>query len=153
MGYIRHHAIIVTATYGDWIERAHSVAHALLTKHRPQDWPLFDHQPLITEVVGPAQNDTRSFAILPDGSKEGWAESDAGDAFRERFVAWLREQAYEDGSSPLKWVEVQYGDENRQTLVLAHSDEARQPIGVQRDDDNPETIGPDWHLGGIPYLP
>jgi hypothetical protein len=67
-----------------------------------------------------------SFAVFPDGSKEGWEASTEGDTGRAAFIAWLDAQRYSDGSSPFNWVEVQYGDDEEITEVTAHSDEKRR---------------------------
>lgn len=64
-----------------------------------------------------------SFFVAPDGSKEFWEISEAGDRLRDEFVAWLNEQRFADGSSPFDWVEVQYGDDERETKIIRHSDE------------------------------
>jgi len=123
MGYIRHHGILVTGTYGEWAEKAHKEAVRIRDEIGTG---IFGPCVAISELAGPMVNDTWSFAVFPDGSKEGWGESDAGDSFRERFMAWLRGQMYEDGSSPLGWVVVQYGDNECETKVIADSDEARR---------------------------
>jgi hypothetical protein len=95
MGTLKEHAIIVTGYYGDHIDEAHAKA----TYHRLDD-----------------RGD-------PDGSKEGWDTSDEGDNARDEMVQWLRAQAYNDGSSPFSWVEVQYGDEcGKRTRTLRSSD-------------------------------
>lgn len=109
MGYIRHHAIVVTATYDNWIDRAREAALNLGMQVSP--------------IVDSALNNTRSLLIAPDGSKEGWAESDDGDIRREAYKDWLLSCRYDDLSSPLDWVEVQYGDDERETKIIAHSDE------------------------------
>lgn len=108
MGYMRHNAIIVSGSYDDWIERAHIKATDL-GMH-------------VTPIVESDLNDIQTFLVIPDGSKEGWAESDDGDKRRSEFRRWLDKQRYEDGSSPLAWVEVQYGDDEGETKVVAHSD-------------------------------
>lgn len=119
MGYTRHHAIVVTGLLRDncgvsfpRIEDAHAEARALF--------------PRVTEIIESDLNGYGSFLIPPDGSKEGWSESDEGDAKRARFTGWLRSKQYEDGSSPFRWVEVQYGDDERETIVTAHSDDERE---------------------------
>lgn len=122
MGYIRHNAIVVTATYEDHIERAH--AEAVRIFHAPES--AMCTYAVVTEVTPEAMNTTRSFLVGPDGSKEGWALSDEFDARRDTFIEWLRAQAYADGSSPLAWVEVQYGDDELETLVVRDSDEAQR---------------------------
>jgi hypothetical protein len=91
------------------IERAHTEAMA-----------RFEH---VSPISEPAMNGYQSFFIPPDGSKEGWTDSDVGDQRRASFILRLDELRYEDGSNVLNWVEVQYGDDNRETIVTAHSDE------------------------------
>lgn len=120
MGYMRHHAIVVTGILRDLtlssfprIEDAHAEALELF--------------PRVSPIVESEINGYGSFFIPPDGSKEGWAESSAGDGKRARFRVWLYSKEYEDGSSPFKWVEVQYGDDERETVVTAHSDDEREP--------------------------
>lgn len=98
MGVIAHHAIIVTASYGGWPEKAHEAAR----RYFPEDQ--------VSELSREAINGYRSFCIFPDGSKEGWAESADGNLRRDNFVEWLKAQAYEDGSSPLSWAEVHFGE-------------------------------------------
>lgn len=117
MGYIVHHAIIVTDRgYGDWIEQAHTAARRLFG-------------PLVTDIVPSIVNGNRSFAVVPDGSKEGWVESDDHDGARTLFRRWLH--ALEDGdhSSPLSWVEVQYGDDDGDSHVIDDSDAAARAAG------------------------
>ncbi len=121
MGYYRHHTIIVTSwltdsspSYpgeGTSIETAHKVACG-----------IFDSAQ-VSPIVQSQMNGWWTFFVAPDGSKEGWDESDAGDAKRESFIEWLERARYSDGSSSLKWVEVQYGDEEGDNRVLRHEGE------------------------------
>ena len=104
MGYIRNHAIVDTATYGDYIQQAHAKAVEIFGENVSA---------LTPEVI----NGSRSFLVPPDGSKEGWGESDEGDKRRELFKEWLRAQAYEDHSTPLHWVELRYGGDDREAIV------------------------------------
>jgi hypothetical protein len=96
MGYMRHNAVIVTAA--DYAMRGeYGVAAPDVEAFReslPEEWRRL--------LVGPVQsvmNGYLSFAFLPDGSKEGWGDSDLGDEFRQRFID-LFAFAYEDGSTP-----------------------------------------------------
>jgi len=109
MGYMRHHAIVVSS----WNKPLLSEAHAYATS-------MF---PAISEIVPSDINGYASFFVPPDGSKEGWPDSDLGDSRRSDFIAWLRTKAYEDGSTSLDWVEVQFADDDLVTKVTAHSDE------------------------------
>ncbi len=116
MGYMRHHAIIITSWDENRIADAHTKA---LEVCGGEEFP-------VSPVSNAATNGYRSFAVFPDGSKEGWDASDEGDRCRKALVEWLDDQRYEDGSTSLAWVEVQYGDENHQTCVVSHSDQAQR---------------------------
>lgn len=118
MGIVIHHAFVVTASYrqeadegngGHWADVAHAEATRLLGD-------------LVTPVIDGGLNNVRSFAVLPDGSKEGWAESDEVEAGRARLGDWLRGQAYEDGSSPLSWVLVEWGPDTDRPSVVRSSE-------------------------------
>lgn len=103
MGRIRHDAIVVTGPSEQTnLARAHAARH------------FADSEVHVTEVTPTAVNNTASFLVAPDGSKEGWAESDAGDRLRAAFVKWLRVE----GPSMLDWIEVNFGgDESVEAYV------------------------------------
>ncbi len=109
MGYMRQHVIVVTS----WKEESVTLAHERAME-------IFGTQ--CSNMVSSVTNGESSFFIGPDGSKEGWAESDKGDQRREEFKAWLRTQVYEDGTSNLSWVEVFYGDDNGEAAIVDHRD-------------------------------
>lgn len=115
MGYIRHHAILVTgADYPqaqEWLQAAHRLAIAAGCDVSP--------------ISRPTMNGYQSFTVFPDGSKEGWIESDAGDARRHAFLEWMDKARHEDGSTGVKWVEVQYGDDEGVTRIVRHSEQER----------------------------
>lgn len=120
MGYMRDHAIVVIGTYGDHIDRAHTEASRIF--------------PWVSPVSPKALNGSQSFFVPPDGSKEGWPESDEGDSRRGEFGRWLADQRYEDGSSPLKWIEVRVSDDEGE-LTIENSHEhhrERKPIQTPR---------------------
>ena len=110
MGYMRHHAILVTTAIDALARAAHVKALS-----------LFDAT-LVSGVQESIVNGYHSFAIFPDGSKEGWQDSDAGDRNRAAFLAWADTQRYEDQSTSLDWVEVQYGDDDHETCIVHDSD-------------------------------
>jgi len=62
MGYMKHCAIVVTDCNGDKLHILHTLAIHL--GMRPSN------------IVDSGINDIQSFFIAPDGSKEGWNESD-----------------------------------------------------------------------------
>lgn len=106
MGYIRHNAIVVTSWNGEAIAACADKARDLGLR-------------VICENSD-ATNGYRSLLVCPDGSKEGWAESDAHDAKRGELKAWMATQRYEDASSSLEWVEVAYGSDDAVATVEAH---------------------------------
>lgn len=114
MGYERNHAIVITGSHAQ--ETTISDAHAFAVSTGA----------CVSPLSGEVVNRKQSFCVFPDGSKEGWPESDVGDSQRARIIAWLDSRRYDDGSSPLSWVEVQYGDDERKTKVTAHSDEPKR---------------------------
>lgn len=109
MGYNRHHAIVITTFDKTLIEQALEQAEILCDQCSP--------------IMAAPLNGWNTILVPPDGSKEGWEESDLGDAGRAKLIEWLDSKRYDDGSSPFSWVEVQYGDDDRETKVTAHSDE------------------------------
>ena len=108
MGYIRHHAIAVTSWNDELIKKAHEKAMQIF-KDRT------------SSIIESDVNSYQSFFIAPDGSKEGWGESDIGDVQRKTFKDWINEQAYEDGSNSLSFCEFFYGDDNGESLIEAHN--------------------------------
>lgn len=112
MGYMRHHMIVVTSYDQPLINKAHE--HAT---------ELFGASTGVTPIVMSPINHYYTFFVPTDGSKEGWTDSEDGDARRAEFVTWLHTQRWEDGSTSLKWAEVQYGDERRDNRVLRHDGE------------------------------
>lgn len=105
MGYIRHDAIVVTSCQGEAIEEAHSLAVELHLKP--------------TAVTPEAINGYRSFLIPPDGSKEGWSDSDDGDETRAVWKAMALERFNDETGKWIYWVHIQYaGDRAEDTKVV-----------------------------------
>jgi hypothetical protein len=101
MGYIKHNAIVVTC----W----NSEKMVALGDHARE---------LGMQVLGPSpalMNGYRSILICPDGSKEGWADSEQGDARR----AALRTRLVAEES--LEWCEVSYGHDDGTAEIVAHA--------------------------------
>lgn len=116
MGYMRHHAIIVTSSDKESLATARGVANGLFGT--------------VSEIVPSITNGYASFLVAPDGSKDGWNDSELGDGARDAFVNWLDTQRFADGSTLLNWVEVQYGDDEGDTHVVRHSEERLQYEGT-----------------------
>jgi len=128
MSWMRHHAIIVTSWNDQALNEAMVKAQSLG----------------LAVAIGEGRsaiqiNGYRSFLVPPDGSKEGWPESDKGDAARAAFREYLDVIRYEDGSSPLDWIEVAFGECDREGRIIATTwtpppDRAphRQPKGADQ---------------------
>lgn len=100
MGYIAHHAMIVTSYDVDLIEKAHTYAESLGL------WP--------SEIFRSQVNLYYTFLIPPDGSKEGWPASDDGNDRRERMREFLK------ADSSMEWVEVRYGGDEPDRASIEH---------------------------------
>ena len=105
MGHILRHTVIVTSWSGDELAKAHTKAQELGV--------------LTTPIIASTVNGYAHFVVLPDGSKEGWALSAAGDERRAALLEHLRSAAYEDGSSCLEWFEVSYGSDDGVAALCA----------------------------------
>ena len=108
MGYIKHHAIVVTSWDSSLIKKAHKKSIEIFNDRT-------------SNIVKSHINGYKSFFIAPDGSKEGWEDSDYGDSQRKIFKDWINKQSYEDGSNSLRFCEFFYGDDNKESLVESHN--------------------------------
>lgn len=106
MGYIRHHAIIVTGYTEEGIGRAHAKALEIFTSSFP-DYRERELFCWVSPISPPAINGYQTFFVGPDGSKEGWTASDFGDDLRQKFIDWLTEDR------DCVWALVRYYDEDR----------------------------------------
>ena len=112
MGYMRHHAIIVTS----WDKRSITAAHQKACE-------LFGDQNFlgriseITDITPQVINGYMSFLISPDGSKEWWETSNRGDNARDTFINWLSLQK----DNYCEYAEVQFVDEDGDNRLLRSS--------------------------------
>lgn len=99
MSHFKHHAIAVTSLYDPQIEEAHKKAIAIFSGLGG------NVASLVSPILPSTSNGFRSFFIVPDGSKEGWARSNDCDKARGLFLDWLA------GSHTnfCEYVEVEYG--------------------------------------------
>lgn len=107
MGYMRHHAILVTHWEAARIERAYLKAVEIFGD-------------MVSPLVKSESNGIQTFVIVPDGSKEGWDPSEVGNDNREIFKQWLKADA-KVKQFDMDWVEVQYGDDERVTKIIEHA--------------------------------
>ena len=98
MGYIRHHAMIITDCDLERIKDIHRFAE------------LCNLNP--TPIMESPVNGYETFFIPPDGSKEGWEPSNEGDEERKRFKQFIRKRhPYCD------WTEISYGGDDGHSQV------------------------------------
>jgi hypothetical protein len=88
MGTMQHNAIIATGM-DERIDEAYKFAMQL------------GAEVLITSV--PVINGYKTLVLPPDGSKEGWDESELGDARRAKLREYLDKHYFH-------WVEVRFGE-------------------------------------------
>ena len=114
MGYMRHHAILVTGIDFGRAEKNVSELHRAVIDEAER----FGLAHLVSPLSPPAMNGHRTFTVVPDGSKEGWGESDRGESFRREVIDLFLSFRYQDRSSPVAWALVQYGDDSGDNRVV-----------------------------------
>lgn len=103
MGYIAHHAIIVTGE-----EEAVQIARE----------KAISLELCCSEIVRSWYNGYTSFLIAPDGSKEGWDTSNEQQARREEWIEWLRKSH----DLYLSWALVRYGGDDPELAAVEDHD-------------------------------
>lgn len=103
MGYMAHHAVVVT--YSDWVlKEAWMPDIAGFRANLPADL-----RPLLVGPIPGAINAYSSWAFLPDGSKEGWDLSDDGDRARQAFADLFAVRWEDEEGSPFNVALVRFG--------------------------------------------
>lgn len=108
MGYIRHHAIVVTTFQKDLTEKVHQKAVEIFGES-------------VSNIVPSQINADYSFFIGPDGSKLGWKEDEDGDTRRDVFIEYIESLSYEDGSNSVDYAELFYGDDEGDAGIVRHN--------------------------------
>lgn len=98
MGVINHNAIIATT----WNDDEFSLIGEWIGDLKPETRALF--------IANKNPFGDVTIVMTPDGSKEGWGQSDECDKIRDEFIELLNSRAYEDGSNAWKYVEVSFGE-------------------------------------------
>jgi hypothetical protein len=100
MGYIRHDAIVVTGE--DYESRAY-----MTEAHAKAQGVFAGSNVYVSGLTPVAVNGSQSFLIAPDGSKEGWSNSDEGDERRAAYIEWLLAN-----DTLVDWVAVNFGGDD-----------------------------------------
>ena len=124
MGYTRHHAIVCSgpAPVEDMAPYSLGLTEYITSLQRAHNYAANIFGDTVSPIVISPVNGVGSFFVAPDGSNEGWQDSDAGDERRAAFITYLRANYYDDGSSAVHWAEVQYGDDENEAKVTQSSD-------------------------------
>ena len=122
MGYIKHDGITVTGWKDEHLKRARDKAVELGL--------------IVTELQKePGVNGYLSFLICPDGSKEGWEDSDEHENAREAWKDWVDEESSYQGLPTyawdtvmfINWIHVRYGgDDEEMAFIVEHSGQRRE---------------------------
>ena len=107
MGYLLHKAMIVNGWDGDAVAKAHEAVVAIYSEG--------GQLRLVSPVIPHVCNGGASFFIAPDGSKEGWSESNLGDELRESAKVAL------NAVNLVDWCEVMCGGDDGQCAILSHN--------------------------------
>lgn len=97
MGYIKHDSIIVVG-FDERVLKAHDKA-------------IVQFKGLVSNLVEGGMNGYVSFFIGPDGSNEGWEESDAFDMKRIKYKKFL-------DKSELTWAHVVLGSDYKEDTKI-----------------------------------
>lgn len=118
MGTIINDAIVVTGRRND----------VMITRFKARDLGL-----AVTEVVPHSVNGHCTYLIVPDGSKEGWQESDEADDARDAWKTWVSEQKsvakhppYPVQAPIVDWVHVRYGGDFEGASVVDHGGDSSE---------------------------
>jgi hypothetical protein len=119
MSKIIHHAIVITGD--DMTIPDYPTLHgtALIQAAREYAIKLGCD---VTPIISTQFNAYLSFMVCPDGGKEGWPSSIAGDTRRNKFKEWLAHNAMcVDGCSKLEWAEISYSRDDMNAEVVSHA--------------------------------
>lgn len=112
MGYIAHHAIVVTSGSTERIAAARAKAIELGLD--------------ATGIVTSRTNSYETFLITPDGGKEGMDASALGDEARAAWIDWARGQY-------IDWALIRFGgDDSEYARIEDHNERPRKIAPVDR---------------------
>lgn len=93
MGYMKHDAIVVTSWNMDHLGAAHEEAVKIGLS--------------VSDLTKAVINGYKSFLIAPDGSKEGWDDSEIGKDMRKQWIDYM-----DSSNNYSEWIHVQFaGDQ------------------------------------------
>jgi len=108
MGYIKHNAIICTAWNKESVIEAKDKAKEIFSSNQEGS------SCLVSEIVEYIVNEGYSFFIAPDGSKEGWDDSNNCDTSRKEFTEWL-----DNSDNYCDYIEVRFGGDDDDNKIVS----------------------------------
>lgn len=121
MGYMKHHTILLSSYTTNEIIPAREKALAIFGPERVSDIH-------ITRI-----NNYAVFSVYPDGSNEGWSDSDMGDLRRDEFVEYLCNVNMD--WRRIDWCEVSWAEDDRQPPCIVRSSNDFSTREEEEDDD------------------
>ena len=113
MGYMRHHAIVVTGYDAD-PKLGFDSKHNISAAYKEIKEACEAEGGNVSELTGSSRNDYKSFFVAPDGSKELWDESEWGNFRRDLVVGILKDYF-------VSWVEISFGDDDGPARIIRES--------------------------------
>jgi len=106
MGFFNHQAIIVICSNGELAKEVHKKA--------------VEMYPYTTELLVTKVNAYYSFMLGPDGSKEGWKDSNEGEKLREEFVEYLKHMNIVLNKWGLQWCAINFPEDDKPYITMPH---------------------------------
>ena len=113
MGHMKHHAIVVTHWDTKKVKEAHDKAKEIFKNTFKKVFGISDGD-LVSPIISGVVNSQDSFFIAPDGSKEGWEDSNAGNDARKEFLDWL----HNSKDNYCDYVEIEFGGDSNMNEVI-----------------------------------
>jgi hypothetical protein len=114
---IRHHTIVVTSNDRPKLESLRKKIFTLYSEKMEAKKGAQLVSPLVDSLI----NNFSTFFIVPDGSKEGYDASDDGDRIRKLVIELINNEIKADGENDIRFVELFYGDDEREAKILNHN--------------------------------
>lgn len=112
MGYIKHEGMMFTAIDEKYLKPVHDKA-----------LELFGIPLCVSDISKPVTNGYVSFAIFPDGSKEGWDTSNYVEMCRKELIKFIRHE-----HCHVSWILFVLSDEQGMQRIIDGSDNVYEGI-------------------------
>lgn len=139
MSYTLFHSIIVTTYLEAYATDALRCALQIFPDEQVSPIRQSHYEKYFTFFIGPdgaKDHEGCRCPLHPDPADDCWTCE--GDDQRERFITWLDQQRFEDGSCPYTWVEVRYTSDSDtrdidcRTKVTAHSQQQTRCVAARK---------------------